>query len=500
MKKYLLILLINSLIINAQTLGSYDTSFGTNGTTQYFINATNPYKGYQNYGVAVTSNNSLLSVGNSNWGCSAQSYYNGYITKFTENGIPDTNFGNNAQLNTGLIYGQDILRSSNNDYYVRYGGSLKKMDEYGNNDASFLFNSGTSGFGYSEVSPNEILIVSRNQVAAISYPVIKKINKTTGNLISSFGNNGIVELPVLLGSTLNKILVDNNGDYYLVGGIRNDTSNPNSTDSKRVVIKMNQNGSLDGNFANNGVYKQTNVSNQVGSFLAQDGSSVILLSSSIFSGSTIYKEKIKNTGQIDQTFSNGTILIPNFGSTQSFMYNNMIYLYDGYTIPAQGNYRLVRFNLNGNLDSTYNGVGYLDFAAIDNVPSNYYSSEIQLQGNKLIVTQNTSTSACAQSNWVFMMRRYYFEEGSLSTVEKISRSDIEIFPNPVKDKLFINVKNDKLFFVEIYNLEGRMIQKINEFEKENNGYSFNICFLKSGNYILKIKTNNDLISKKIIKK
>ena len=73
------------------------------------------------------------------------------------------------------------------------------------------------------------------------------------------------------------------------------------------------------------------------------------------------------------------------------------------------------------------------------------------------------------------------------------QQEINIFPNPVKDDLFINI-NDRIERVEIYSLSGNLMILENNF---NNSTS--LASIPQGVYLVKIITNKDVIIKKIIK-
>lgn len=86
----------------------------------------------------------------------------------------------------------------------------------------------------------------------------------------------------------------------------------------------------------------------------------------------------------------------------------------------------------------------------------------------------------------------YSEDCSLSlSVKNISKSSIQIYPNPVKDKFIINT-NYKIETVEIYSQTGQLLKTAKSKE-------INISNLPKGNYIVNIKTDKDNIIQKIIK-
>ncbi len=99
--------------------------------------------------------------------------------------------------------------------------------------------------------------------------------------------------------------------------------------------------------------------------------------------------------------------------------------------------------------------------------------------NEPIVTNTTSTTVVQNSSM---------------GVSEVSKTDLQIYPNPVTDILNIKTQ-EKIQKTEIFDLSGRVllinISSVNQ---------LNISNLKSGNYILKITTNKGATAHKIIKK
>lgn len=83
---------------------------------------------------------------------------------------------------------------------------------------------------------------------------------------------------------------------------------------------------------------------------------------------------------------------------------------------------------------------------------------------------------------------------TLSTDEEFSKSEISIFPNPVKDVLNFKTK-EKIKKAEIYDLNGGLLKV--ELGISNN--QLNVSSLKTGNYIVKILTDKKSYQTKFIK-
>lgn len=84
----------------------------------------------------------------------------------------------------------------------------------------------------------------------------------------------------------------------------------------------------------------------------------------------------------------------------------------------------------------------------------------------------------------------YSTDCSLS-VNDVKKFTFQIIPNPVKDKFIINT-NDKIENVEIFSPTGQLLKTFSSKE-------VNISSLPKGNYLVKIKTDKDNLTQKIIK-
>ena len=82
-------------------------------------------------------------------------------------------------------------------------------------------------------------------------------------------------------------------------------------------------------------------------------------------------------------------------------------------------------------------------------------------------------------------------EEQLSLIENSASNPIQIYPNPASEKVYI--KANELEAVELFDLQGK---KINA--KLTADHSINISTLPNGVYILKLKVNGKVISKKLI--
>ena len=92
---------------------------------------------------------------------------------------------------------------------------------------------------------------------------------------------------------------------------------------------------------------------------------------------------------------------------------------------------------------------------------------------------------------------FYFDNvlqtNSLST-ENFTDFKVNIFPNPIKNELFINSQSKQLTKVEIFTILGKKVKEIRENIKK-----INVEDLSSGLYLVKIYSQDESFVSKIIK-
>jgi len=71
--------------------------------------------------------------------------------------------------------------------------------------------------------------------------------------------------------------------------------------------------------------------------------------------------------------------------------------------------------------------------------------------------------------------------------------EIMVYPNPTHNYIKINIPNNTIFSTDIYNITGQLVSITS-----NQDY-LNISKLNSGIYFVKIKYNNTVVTKKIVK-
>jgi hypothetical protein len=81
--------------------------------------------------------------------------------------------------------------------------------------------------------------------------------------------------------------------------------------------------------------------------------------------------------------------------------------------------------------------------------------------------------------------------------QEFVKNSIRLYPNPVRDILNISqANNEDIKSVRVYNLLGQQLEYI---QMQSSQESINVSQLKTGNYILKLETENGILTQKFTK-
>ena len=138
-------------------------------------------------------------------------------------------------------------------------------------------------------------------------------------------------------------------------------------------------------------------------------------------------------------------------------------------------------SVNGNFVGT---IAYSDGVQTVSIPN------INVQNNVSVVIDGNSTG----SNRVMFDDLSYTCYSGLS-IEDFNENNVNLYPNPVKNNLTIELKSNVDTNIEIYNILGKRVFT-NLINKTSN---LNLQDLKTGIYIVKITQNNSTITKKLVK-
>jgi ELWxxDGT repeat protein len=86
---------------------------------------------------------------------------------------------------------------------------------------------------------------------------------------------------------------------------------------------------------------------------------------------------------------------------------------------------------------------------------------------------------------------------SVNNIEK-TINNINIFPNPAKEKIYITSYNDKITYIEITNIIGQIVKAQNFVSLQDKSVALDISSYRKGVYFVKIITDNSTVIKKLL--
>jgi uncharacterized delta-60 repeat protein len=452
---------------NAQSI-SLDPTFGQNGMTVI------PNTSEVNL-IDFDKQGNIIAVGQSYGG--SVGLWHLTIVKTNADGIIDLNFGIDGvvkilEYRQGIPYG---LKITNENKILVFGqfyettqsrkAMLMQFNENGSVDESF----GEYGKVIFHTIPampavnleNDDFMLIETYVASPGVYAIAKYNYR-GEIDESFGENGIVTLTDNATYRIVPFCIKILRDQSIIvagGDILNE-------DSEIAFCKLNINGDLITDFANNGIWKMNVANDPPG----------------------LYMEKIN--GIIEE--SNGNfLLVGNLttsfmcnvysdGTTNSSFGNNGIYHlgyfdhWDPRTILQAGNsyltgirYKIISVKNDGTSDINFNNTGSFTCEG-------YSFQDLKWQeANKLILV---GSSADDFSTGNFSIVRLNIPHNSILSYQK-SDDMFTVFPNPVKDYLYFDTERS----FEIIDILGKIVLKSEKVMQVN------VNHLKAGVYFIRFE-------------
>lgn len=415
-------------------------------------------------GSIVLSNSKSMIIGQVDYQQNNISYQGGiHITRkailmqrFNSTGNPDTSINSFGKITIDIGYAEEFqaIKEWNNKLYAcGYSQTLEnqskklliaKLNLDGTLDTSFNSNGyktiDFSGFENSFdlviQSDGKILVISKSTNTQNKF-VIHRLN-TDATLDNTFGVNGVSEIIINNFGTAfpKKIQLQNDGKIVVAG-----TFYENNNTYKYAIIKLNQNGTIDTSFANNGRYISL-IGNASGGKLT----SLKLLENN----------KILTAGNLSGNSGIG----------------------------------LVRLNSNGTLDNTFGSNG-ISTITNNNVTNVNVGDFIIKPDNKIIIVGTAKANAPNNKLQIFVSQ-INNSNSVLSTIETTNNTKISIYPNPAKETIYLSNIEETEY--EIYDIIGKSIIKGKIIENH-----INVNSLPKGIYVLKLKTRGNIINKKFIK-
>lgn len=500
------------LLIKAQTL---DPTFGSNG--RVIMPAETTFENF--WAMGLQKDGRLITVGSSN-----KKYL---IKRYLTNGDIDKSFGVDGKI-TGsfsdsisifyLLVIQDddkIVVCQKNTFY---GGSthftLARFHSNGNLDLTFgTLGTAITSFDTENHEINGITLQNDGKILLAGYKgngtnrdmALSRFTKN-GILDNSFGSNGKIVFSFCPSSDwATGMKVMSNGQILVTGGaIFNSRSDV-------VLLRLDQDGSLDSSFGKNGITSANiGIDDEGTSIIVQDDNKIVVGGWAQFphqdktNGNDLYAPdfsiiRFNVDGSLDSSFAGDGISCP-YNYFKETGYLHSIFMQKDGKIVAGGTYmdgsdydspalQIIRFNKDGSIDETFGSKGFFKMD-----PIGFYSIVKQVDG-KLIVGGNYSDYR-GKRNYDGLLR--IFVDGlSTSIFSPLTSNEIRIFPNPTRGNITINIEGDGNYTFDLFDLNGKLV-KTSELKASVHFYNLDLSHYSDGLYYYKLHNEHiELSSGKI---
>jgi uncharacterized delta-60 repeat protein len=277
------------------------------------------------------------------------------------------------------------------------GIQLTRYNTDGSRDLTFknssIANAVNSGFsGMIQQSDGKILVRGLkgdiNSLTDYNNYALSRFN-SDGSVDNTFGTNGSIATNLNQQSYFGTFS-ESNGKIYLAAGVKQS----GSVQSPLQLNRYNSDGSVDSTFGTSGAVildSTATSSKSVASIQQQaDGKALVAVNVGGSSGAD-YLIRYNSNGNIDSTFgTNGRVTIITASGVRP---NQILQQSDGKILVTQGT-NLKRYNLDGSIDPTFATGGVISFSgsSVNNTPSLFIRKVIQESDGKLILDITRSTT------------------------------------------------------------------------------------------------------------
>ena len=508
------------------TDGNLDTDF--NGTGKLYLS----YGQSETYfsKAIVLPNGKILVVGKTRFGDNYNDYYMA-VARFNTDGTPDTSFDNDGKE---YIPFYDLISSSGTEISLQpdnkiivagitYNNvnfteiAIAKLNPDGSLDETFdgdgkltlaLPSAVNESYSYSKMKilPDGKILVS----GSIQFPSTNEQNvfvarlKSNGSLDETFNGTGIMTADLNTNpqvawdyDNITDIILQSNGKILAVGN----TTSLSGTDLDMVILRLNDNGSLDNTFDNDGIriLHFSDYWDQALTVALQDDGKIIVGGlSSGESAAYFALARLNSNGVLDTSFGVDGKQTTDMGPYWTDMINSIIIQADGKIIAAGyaeiinngvGGGGIARYNTNGNIDTGFgdNGKVLSSYAG----DAGFVSPVIS--GNKLYVFGATN-----EGIYKGLIERYVLTNDDVAVPLYATTMEQKIWPNPSKQQFTLKVgsNNNEPIELRVFDMYGKQVFSTKG--SANKQYQFGGS-LTSGIYMAEVSQGNHRSTIKLIK-
>ena len=401
-------------------------SSGTGKLTTAVNDSTNQYRSGQGNSMALQTDGKIILAGTSFSGNWSTDTYNFGLARYNTDGSLDTSFDGDGRLVTDfgnteyvrtvkvqadgkvLVGGYSYSDGEISAIVARYSanGVLDTGFGVGGTVINSTFNTYNNGF-IALQADGKILLAGSSGTSSSDFVLARYTS--SGTLDTTFGSAGLATANVDVYDQVSSVTVQTDGKI-LVGG-----TSMNGSSADFSLVRFNSDGGLDSLFGTAGkVSTSVYHSDQATSISVQTDGKILLGGYSTGCNSDFALLRYTSNGSLDTSFDGDGKLTTAFGSNGDNANSVTVQadgkiLLAGVTSSCDGEFALVRYNSDGNLDTSFDGDGKL---TTDVVTGRYDSAKsVIVQTDGKILLGGTSSYGCQND---FALVRYNMD-GSLDT-------------------------------------------------------------------------------------
>ncbi len=503
MKKsiYTLLIFLPVLIFNAaiaQTAGTPDSTFATNGFLINKINNTKPEHSY----VMVQPDDKIVASGIIGF-----NHY-GFLARYNNDGSPDVAFGDSGVIvdsvdmgiygyrKTILLPGGKILAGG---FGTKAGGSnddiyLKRYLPNGTVDSTF----GTNGFIYQDFGDElntlyDMVVLTDGKIITVgeTYSLNPRFDievarfNANGSLDSTFGTNGKTEIDFANDDERGRALALQSDGKILIAGV----TRLGTAVDKFALARLTPDGLPDATFGTGGKQKiDLGATNNVYNMYMLPNDAFLICGSQVTVQPLVsipYVIKFTASGVVDSTFGVNGIFASKINNGEGVLWQMAL---SGNKILAAGwkgtnssnDAMLICLTADGRLDSTFatNGAYVRNFA-----PSEDFFQTLALDNSGRILTAGEAGTSGVIGR---------FNIGSLiNGIEKpAATATFNLYPNPAGDRLYITGAAIANSQVAVHDDTGKLLLQLPDFTAGG----IDVSKLPNGVYFVAVKTAEGAVS------
>lgn len=504
-KSYLFLALLSStLVVQAQQL---DTTFSSDGIVTTDI-SNSSYEGIE--AMAYQSSGKIVALGYTDSDSDNNSDI--VVARYNTNGSLDSSFGTNgiAKFNftnedggLGLTVGPD-----DKIYVVGYMTPntlliplIMRLNPNGSIDTSISFTDAIpieqmTGLGAGITSiiiqDNGKILLGGAVVDAdgdLVNGIVARLN-SNGSLDSSFGTSGITLVDLGgIGGLIQKMVVQPNGKIVVVGYNLLD----DDYKSDVAVARFNTNGTLDSGFGTGGRVFIDVLEGDYGYDIALQSNGKIVVVGDTYdeTNDDFLVARLNTNGALDTSFGGTGVITTDFNTSFDVDEAHAVMLQTDGKIIAAGTagdgMAMVRYLDNGTIDESFgiNGKAIYSYESYITCGSWTPDGKILLAG-ELNTTDSGANFFLAQ-----------IDNSKALGLDKLDKNWVSIYPNPVKDILNIQLKDNSATVLTVYTILGKQVLKRNISQLNT---TISLDHLSAGIYLVNINNDKQKFTQKIIKK